>query len=336
MFSVLVNDVRVDLQFRRTSILYAVRFVLLCLLSCTVGAGYAQSSTVVAAYSIDTVRHSSEIAVIKTGSVPAVQTAADATVQMAQPASATSSGTTLSSDEPSDDDASFAQDPSFNAQPLTDKFENFNRRMFKLNKALQHKLLNPGASLYDRTLNKSSIRTAVFNFFHNLAEPNDALNAIMQFNIKGFFIASTRFMLNSTLGMLGVRDFAAEHGVRSVSTGFGETLAFYKIPPGPYLVLPIIGPTTVREGIGTIADWFRDPVDFVLVKDGQSGWAYAHLVGGFLTTYADQIMGVSNSIDSISLDEYSMMRSMYSQSLANRKTLKQLVDDALSHGSERG
>lgn len=206
---------------------------------------------------------------------------------------------------------------------LQDKSEKFNKQMLKLNKSLQHKFFDPLAISYKKIVHNSKIRKWVLNFFHNLAEPTTAINALAQFNFKGLLIASTRFIMNSTVGMLGVYDFASAHRVRPLPTGFGETLAFYGIPSGSYLILPIIGPTTTREGIGTIMDWFLDPVDLVLIMTHHNTWSYVHLAGEFVSTYAEQVMELSKSIADISLDEYAMMRSIYTQALSNRKTFKQ-------------
>ncbi len=240
------------------------------------------------------------------------------------------SSSTTSADDPSDDDfQSFESDTIINAPQLKDRFERFNKGMFKLNKSLQYRILNPTARFYKKSIPSFTLRRWVLNFFKNLAEPNDAINALLQLNFRGFLISCSRFLLNSTVGILGINDFATDNGIRPISVSFGETLAFYKIPPGPYLVIPIIGPSTVRECIGTIIDWFRNPIDFILVKDGRTNLSYTHLGASLLVNYAESALDLSNQIEAISIDEYSMVRSIYSQYIAKRKTLKQLIDESI-------
>lgn len=107
-------------------------------------------------------------------------------------------------------------------------------------------------------------RDGVSNFLSNLEEPANVANGILQLDPDLALNGLWRFVLNSTFGFAGVRDFAGENGLKSRNTNFSKTLGRYGVEEGAYVVLPLAGPSTVRGTAGRAVDWFLDPVGWVL------------------------------------------------------------------------
>jgi phospholipid-binding lipoprotein MlaA len=134
----------------------------------------------------------------------------------------------------------------------SDPLEPFNRLMFRLNGGLQAKLLGPASQFYlDHT--SPAVQVGVGNFFHNLREPATVVSSALEGQFGDAGTAAARFGINTTLGIAGVRDPATEMGYRVRPRNLEETLCTYELPSGPYLVLPILGPATLRDAVGRIA-----------------------------------------------------------------------------------
>lgn len=132
-----------------------------------------------------------------------------------------------------------------------DPWERYNRAMYNFNSKLDRAVLKPIAVGYSRVL-PSPVRRGVYNFFNNLFEPTTAINALLQGKVNRAAVSSGRFLANTTFGLLGVIDAATFFGLERRREDFGQTLAVWGFPQGPYLVLPLLGPSTVRDGIGLI------------------------------------------------------------------------------------
>jgi phospholipid-binding lipoprotein MlaA len=197
-----------------------------------------------------------------------------------------------------------ATDDPFDAR---DPIRPFNEKIFAFNLAADKYVIRPTAKAYHHLPDWT--RGGIGNFLTNLSEPENAVNFILQLNPKGTFTATWRFILNSTFGMGGLRDFAGENGgLKYMETDFGETLGHYGVAQGPYVVLPIEGPSTVRDTAGFAFDWFADPVGYVLNTPGQ----IAQSVAEGIATRDDQ----SAIIDQLyyqSLDPYTASRAAYIQ-----------------------
>ncbi|MDN5924584.1 MAG: VacJ family lipoprotein [Xanthomonadales bacterium] len=140
------------------------------------------------------------------------------------------------------------------AQPRTDDpWQNFNRKTFALNQSLDKAVIRPVAVSY-RKITTPPIRSAVSDFFTNLRMPITIANDLLQARPEAALRASGRFLVNLTLGVGGLFDPASGIGLPLEKTDFGVTLARWGVPDGPYLVLPLFGPTTAR-------DFWRIPVD---------------------------------------------------------------------------
>jgi phospholipid-binding lipoprotein MlaA len=134
-----------------------------------------------------------------------------------------------------------------------DPFERVNRYTYKFNAQFDEAVFLPVADSYRRL--PSPLRTGVHNFFDNLSEPKSLVNFVLQLRPVFGLRSLGRFVINSTLGIGGLFDVAAHFKLKGYLTGFGATLSIWGMHPGPYLVIPILGPATLRDGVGMLADY---------------------------------------------------------------------------------
>lgn len=190
-----------------------------------------------------------------------------------------------------------------------DPYEEVNRSVHAFNKDVDRALLRPAgqaaAALPD------ALTIPVSNFADNTALPGMVLNGILQADIEGVAVNTMRFVLNSTVGLLGLFDPAAEIGLVAKETDFGETLAVWGVPEGAYVELPLLGPSTERDAVGTLVDFVIDPLD-AIGNDTLSEWDTP-------ATVADLVIQRGNfgeTIDSVlydSADSYAQTRLLYLQ-----------------------
>jgi phospholipid-binding lipoprotein MlaA len=140
-----------------------------------------------------------------------------------------------------------------------DPLEPLNRGVYRFNEAVDEAVLKPVAQAYV-TVVPSPVRTGVGNFFANLRDAWSALNAALQARPQPAAENFMRFSVNTFLGLGGVLDIASEMGIPRTTLDFGHTLGRWGVPPGPYLVLPLLGPSTVRETVALPVDRRGDPV----------------------------------------------------------------------------
>jgi phospholipid-binding lipoprotein MlaA len=134
-----------------------------------------------------------------------------------------------------------------------DPFETLNRCVFAFNDGFDKYLLRPVAIGYDFIL-PDPVHRGMGNFFANLYDANAAVNSVLQWRWVGAGQSGGRFVVNSTVGLLGFFDVATRIGIAPNRTDFGHTLATWGAPSGPFLMVPLFGPRTVRSGTGTIFD----------------------------------------------------------------------------------
>lgn len=134
-----------------------------------------------------------------------------------------------------------------------DPLEAINRPLFVVNDVLDRSVLKPVAEGYDYALPQPA-RAGVSNFFSNLFDVNRFLNALLQGRLERAGKSAGRVALNSTIGMFGLFDVATRMGIERERTDFGQTLAVWGVPEGPYLMVPLLGPRTLRSGAGTVVD----------------------------------------------------------------------------------
>ena len=203
-----------------------------------------------------------------------------------------------------------------------DPWEPMNRKIFAFNMAADKYALRPIAKGY-RAITTDGFRLKVRTFLGNLKTPLTVINDILQFNLKNAGIDLSRFVINSTLGFFGVYDVAGKMGLPSNSQGFGTTMGVWNIPSGPYLVLPFLGPSNVRDTAGIAADVFLDPFYYVARNNNDQDIKWSFWIADGVSAIATY----ENSIDLLdegkksALDFYVFMRSMYQQH--RKKTIEQ-------------
>ena len=198
--------------------------------------------------------------------------------------------------------------------------ETYNRAMFSVNRKIDTYLVRPVVKGYKKVTNES-VRTGVRNFFGNIGEPVSAVNHVLQGDIESSGKNLGRFVVNTTLGMAGLFDVATAMGLEKNKTGFDETLSTWCIPDGPFIVMPIIGPSTPRAFTGFAVDGYSSPIYWATKEssDSDADVIYYGLTGlSYINLMADNI-GLLESLEEGSVDYYEAVKSSY---LQNRKKLK--------------
>ena len=143
-----------------------------------------------------------------------------------------------------------------------DPWEGFNRSVFAFNETLDRAVLKPVARGY-RAVTPQPVETGVSNFFSNLGEIRTTLNSLLQGKPANAGRSTSRFLINSTVGIAGLWDFATHMGITAEQEDFGQTLGSWGVGEGPYLVLPLLGPSTVRDTSGLPLDMVTYPLYYV-------------------------------------------------------------------------
>jgi phospholipid-binding lipoprotein MlaA len=143
-----------------------------------------------------------------------------------------------------------------------DRFERVNRAVYRFNDSLDRHIAKPLATGYVKTVPRP-VRTGVSNFFNNLTYPTVIVNDLLQAKLKAFATDTTRLVVNSTIGIGGLFDPATQMGLPAGDEDFGQTLGKWGVPQGSYMVLPILGPSTVRDTVGYVGDQFTDPKNYL-------------------------------------------------------------------------
>jgi len=143
-----------------------------------------------------------------------------------------------------------------------DPYEHINRKTFVFNDTVDDYVAEPIASAY-KAITPQFVQTGVFNFYNNLKNVNVIINDALQAKFKQSAQDTGRFVINSSLGLLGLVDVAKDVGLEQNEEDFDQTLAVWGIPRGPYLVIPLLGPTTVRGIPGAVFDTAANPSSYV-------------------------------------------------------------------------
>jgi len=197
---------------------------------------------------------------------------------------------------------------------LNDPFEPMNREIFAFNTEVR-RALEPLRKATIRGEPLAPIWIGVRNVVVNLREPLVFANDLAQGRECAAGASLRRFMVNSTLGVGGLFDVAQSYGIDAHDNDFGRTLAVYGIPEGPYMMLPIMGPSDLRATAGIAAEYVADPVDVGLRRVGAStaGWFIAALD---VTERQFEAAPDLEKLERTSLDGYAALRSAYRQSQA--------------------
>ena len=188
-----------------------------------------------------------------------------------------------------------------------DPWENWNRKVFNFNEDLDNALLKPVATAYSDVL-PQPVRRGITNFFANFADAWSAINNMLQGKIELGFEDVTRVMANTLFGLAGVLDVASEMGLERHYEDFGQTLGRYGIGAGAYVVLPVLGPSSVRDAGALVLDLRATPAIIANGTKTSIGFGLLQLVN----TRAG-LLGATRVIDEISLDKYTFIRDAYLQ-----------------------
>ena len=212
--------------------------------------------------------------------------------------------------------------PSTNLKAADECFEGTSRAIFKFNMGFDNAILEPIAKGYNKL--PEPIKNGTSNFTSNIATLLSIPNHVLQGNFKNAGDATASFLINSTIGIIGLANPAERMGLKAQKEDVGQTLGSYGVGPGCYFVLPILGPTTVRDSMGMIADSFVDPFAHVTLREkelfGTSGSQLDYLaVKG--TTAVDFRADNEVNFDSLeenSIDLYASFKSLYLQNRENK------------------
>ena len=188
-----------------------------------------------------------------------------------------------------------------------DPYEGFNRAVFSFNDTVDTYALKPVATVY-RDVTPSFVQTGVGNFFGNLGDAWTAVNNLLQGKGEAGMTDITRFALNSTLGILGLFDIASEAGLQKHKEDFGQTLGTWGVSSGPYLMLPLLGPSTVRDTVALPADFagniwsYKTPVHVRNIGTGVN----------LIDTRAS-LLDATSMLEDAALDRYEFIRDGYMQ-----------------------
>lgn len=209
-----------------------------------------------------------------------------------------------------------AQARASDASPVldTDPYEAFNRAVFFFNEQADLFVVRPVAEAY-ATFVPLEIRRLLDNFMINLGSPVYVANAAMQGDGERAGQAFGRFVLNTVFGFGGVLDVAAEEGLMRVDEDFGQTLAVWGMGPGPYLMLPLLGPSSVRDTTGRVVDALLNPLTYFFPDGGE--FVSPTLATAGLVSRRARNIEVVEAAERSSIDLYAAVRSSYGQQRKN-------------------
>jgi len=211
-----------------------------------------------------------------------------------------------------------------------DPLHGFNRAMWGVNRGLDKAIARPVTKVYQAVTPKP-VRSGIANFFSNLTEPWSFINALLQGKPDRAGRALERFVVNSTVGIGGLMDVAGKHGKKQQPEDLSQTLAVWGVNGGPYLMLPLIGPTTFRDGTGSIVELFADPINVCKRECGIPKSARLGLTVASLISARSELMdsGADKLLDN-SADSYATAHSAY---LQRRRALINDNDDDTNAGA---
>ncbi len=206
--------------------------------------------------------------------------------------------------------AGCAATPGPDSTGQNDPYESFNRQVFGFNETVDKNVALPVAVFYHHAV-PTPAREGVHNFLGNLDSPVTFANDVMQGEVTRASKTLGRFVINSTVGIGGLVDAASEFGIEGHEADFGETLAVYGVDEGPYLVLPVAGPSNPRDATGEVVDIFLDPLTYVELRS--KFWWTAGRATLSIVDEREQNIAAIRSLEASSVDLYATVRSLYRQ-----------------------
>ncbi|MDX1823791.1 MAG: VacJ family lipoprotein [Thiohalomonadales bacterium] len=192
-----------------------------------------------------------------------------------------------------------------------DPFESYNRAMYSFNDTVDKAVVRPVAQAYKDYL-PNIVQTGITNFFDNIGDLNVMVNNLLQLKIEHAVSDFGRILWNSTVGIFGLIDVASHMGLPKHDEDFGQTFAVWGMPEGPYIVLPLLGPSTGRDTLGWVGDIYIDPL--FEIKDNNTYWGLVAL--RFIDTRAE-LLSASRILEQAAIDPYIFVRDAYLQHRRN-------------------
>jgi phospholipid-binding lipoprotein MlaA len=187
-----------------------------------------------------------------------------------------------------------------------------NRMVFAVNKAADTAVIKPVATVYTR-ITPSFLQTGLLNMVNNMADVITVVNSALQFKWEQAARNLGRVVTNTTVGLAGFFDLATREGLVRGKEDFGQTLGFWGVPPGPFLVLPLLGPSTVRDGAGLIVDLYTYPPTWLINDVRAANITYA---ATYVIVRADRLEA-QQFVSDAAVDEYSFVREAFLQQRIN-------------------
>lgn len=203
--------------------------------------------------------------------------------------------------------------PAGHVADARDPWERYNRAMFDFNDSVDRAVLKPVAEIY-RDVVPQPIQNGFSNFIGNLRDVIITLHQLLQAKPGDAAVSAGRVVVNTTVGVLGLGDPASTMGLVKANEDFGQTFGWWGVEPGPYVVLPLLGPSTVRDTVGTVADIKFGPIGYVL----ESGTARDVVYGLTVIDRRKDLLGAESTLEALSFDRYSGVRDAW---LARRRSL---------------
>ena len=209
----------------------------------------------------------------------------------------------ISSEPPLEDDLLLEEEWLYEEE--SDPLEVPNRAIFTFNEGVYKWLLDPVADAYGFVV-PTPVRTSIRQFFSNLREPANFVNEVIQLSPQRAGATGARFLVNTTVGIGGLFDPAARIGLERKRTDFGQTLALYGVPDGPYLVVPLMGPANLRDAVGNVVDALLRPDVWFLATGPQ----LVFVTSDGITGYESNRLHLEE-LRASSLDFYAALRNAY-------------------------
>lgn len=211
-----------------------------------------------------------------------------------------------------------------------DPWEPLNTKVFELNRQLDRWILKPVAKGYDFIM-PNPVQTGVSNFFYNTRFVPRFINNVLQGKVRGAGIEAGRFLVNTTVGVAGFIDWASDMDLKTPEEDLGQTLGFYGVKPGPYIVIPLYPPFTVRDFVGYVGDIFLNPIywlalPIIEIGDIPSAIPHQNRTTTSLILFTSKVTEVVNDrslnlekyqgVEESTVDLYSAVRNAYLQKRA--------------------
>jgi phospholipid-binding lipoprotein MlaA len=201
-------------------------------------------------------------------------------------------------------------------QQINDPLEPTNRFFYRVNDGLDTYIMKPVAKGYVH-ITTQGIRNHVGYFTSNIGEPARLLNFMASGMPRAAGTSFMRFLINSTIGIGGIFDPASALGYKETDTDFGLTLAIWGMPPGPYLYLPLFGPSGARDVLNLPVEYFATPMEAAPASDALTDFGRAETGLNLINTRAN-FLGPIDQVKATALDPYATFRSLYRQSRASQ------------------